>query len=99
MGSVSSIAISGISAAQLRLDAASHNIANWQTPNFHREEVTQRELPDGGVTASVDQSESTVPQLNTDVVEQMSAGYTFDANLRTLRTEQDMLGTLIDVTA
>jgi len=99
MGSASSIAISGLAAAQLRLDASSHNIANWQTPNFRREEVTQRELPEGGVTATIEQAESTVPKLNTDIVEQIQAGYTFDANLRTLRTEQDMLGTLIDLKA
>jgi len=34
-----------------------------------------------------------------DVVEQMEAGYAFDANLRVLRTADAMLGALLDVTA
>ncbi|MES2089953.1 MAG: flagellar basal body rod protein [Pseudomonadota bacterium] len=99
MNSVSSIALSGISAARQHLDAAAHNIANGQTQGFRRQEITQRELPDGGVTTSVEQAQSIGQGIDTDIVEQMSASYSFDANMHTIRTQQDMMGTLLNMTA
>ncbi len=98
MNSVSSIALSGMSAARQHLDTTSHNIANGLTPAFRRQEVHQRELPDGGVTTSIEQAQSIGQGIDTDIVEQMSATYSFDANLHTIRTQQDMMGTLLDMT-
>jgi len=94
-----SSALSGMGAARDRLDVASHNIANAQTEGFKRQIVTQRELPQGGVTTTIEQAQSVVQRLPTDMVEQMKAGYTFDVNARTLRTQQDMIGTLVNLRA
>ncbi|MDE2402042.1 MAG: flagellar basal body rod protein [Burkholderiales bacterium] len=99
VSAVSSIARSGMNAAQQHLDTAAHNIANEATDGFRRQSVTQRELPGGGVTTTVEQAQTIGHDLPTDIVQQMSSSYTFEANLRTIRTQQDMLGTLLDMKA
>jgi flagellar hook protein FlgE len=99
MNAVSSIALSGLSAARQHLDSSAHNIANGQTQGFRRELVVQRELPDGGVTTTTEQAQTSGNDLDTDLVQQMSATYTFEANLHTIRTQQDMMGTLLDMRA
>ncbi len=99
LSSITSIASSGLQAAQLRSGAAAHNIANLQTPQFQRQGITQQALGGGGVTASVQNTGQTGTRLEEDVVAQMSATYSFKANLQTLRTADQMLGTLLDVRA
>ena len=99
MNSVSSIALSGMSAARQHLDAAPHNIANGQTQGFKRQIVNQRELPDGGVTTSIEQAQTIGQGIDTDIVKQREASYSYNANLRTIRTQQDMMGTLLNMRA
>lgn len=99
LSSLSSIASSGLQAAQLRSGAAAHNTANLQTPQFQRQEVAQQAQPSGGTLASVQTAQGSGPRLEADVVEQMAATYSFKANLQTLRTADQMLGTLLDVRA
>lgn len=97
MTALTSIASSGLQASQLRLGVAAHNVANLQTPQFQRQGVTQQALSSGGVTANVSSTGQTGTRLEQDVVAQMSATYSFKANLQTLRTADHMLGTLLDV--
>ncbi|WP_027994708.1 flagellar basal body rod protein [Simplicispira psychrophila] len=99
MTALTAIASSGLQAAQVRSGAAAHNIANLQTPQFQRQSVAQEARNSGGVTASVGSTGPTGPRLEQDVVAQMSATYSFKANLQTLRTADQMLGTLLDVHA
>lgn len=99
MTALSSIASSGLQAAQLRLGTSAHNVANQQTTPFQRQSVAQQAQPGGGVSASVQTARSSGPNLEADMVEQMSATYSFKANLQTLRTADHMLGTLLDVRA
>lgn len=99
MNAVSSIARSGMTAAIQQLDSASHNIANTETPKFQRETVSQRELPNGGVATTIKRTESVGNDTAQDIVQQMSSTYSFKANLHTIRTEQDMMGTLLNLRA
>ena len=99
MTALNSIASSGLQAAQLRLGTSAHNIANQQTAPFQRQSVAQQAQPGGGTVASVQTARSNGPNLEADVVEQMSATYSFKANLQTLRTADQMLGTLLDTYA
>jgi flagellar hook-associated protein FlgK len=99
MNSLSSIAQSGLNAALLRLDAAGNNIANAQTPGYRRQFVQQEALPEGGVAVSVGQAPEATANLADDLVQQMIAAYSFKANLRTIQTQHEMLGSLLDVTA
>ena len=49
MNTLSSIAQSGMNSAVLHLDAAAHNIANAQTPDFRRQRVVDQTQVGGGV--------------------------------------------------
>lgn len=100
MGSISSIARSGLNAAQLRLEVSARNIANAVDPNARSLELVQQTQEGGGVSVSVRQLPAAQPAGNTlanDFVQQMVASYAFKANLLTIQTEQKMLGSIIDV--
>ena len=99
MNSISSIAMSGLNAAQFRLDAAANNIANAQTPGFRRQQTVAEALPEGGVTSSVRQADGAGENLADDIVQTMVAAYSFKANLRVLQTESGLLGSLLDTHA
>ena len=96
MSILSSIASSGLQAAQLRLGTSAHNVANTQTTPFQRQSVAQQAQPGGGVSASVQTARHSGANLEADMVEQMSATYAFKANLQTLRTADHLLGSLLD---
>ena len=108
MSSISSIASSGLQAAQLRLDASANNLANVTAPGYRRESVSQQAAPDNaGVRATVQRVQGTQRAqdaqaekgvaLEQEAVEQMSATYAFKANLQTLKTQDNMMGSLLDV--
>ena len=99
MNSLPSIALSGVNAAKLRLDAAGNNIANSQTPGYRRQRVLQAEQSDGGVMISMARSVEPDQNLAQDIVDQISASYMFKADLRVVQTQDEMLGALLDVKA
>ncbi|RCX09162.1 flagellar basal body protein [Extensimonas vulgaris] len=99
MNALSSTALSGLQAAQLRLDAAASNIANANTPGYRRVSALQQATPDGGVQAQLQRAPQAGAALEQDVVEQLSATYAFKANLRTLQAQQQTLGALLDTQA
>jgi flagellar hook protein FlgE len=96
MSTISSIALSGMNAAQMRLDASAHNIANQQTDNFRRQEVTQEAAADGGVKASVRQAAVPGEAVAEDLVQEMVAGYNFLANLKVIETDKKIKGALLN---
>lgn len=96
MASPSLMAQSGMRAAQLRLDASAHNIANLQTRDFHRQEVQQQTAGSGGVDASIRVAPAPGEALANDRVEQKMATYAFKANLKVIQTEKQMLAHLLD---
>jgi flagellar hook-associated protein FlgK len=67
--SVSSIALSGMQAAQAALNTAAHNVANVSTPAFRRQEVIQSTQQGGGVTLSPGRSANEGSALEADMVE------------------------------
>ena len=85
--SATAIGLSGMRAAQLKLDAHAHNVANVQTPEFRRQTVRETET-----SPSFD-------RLAEDLIGQRMGLYSFAANLRTVQTENRMLGTLLDARA
>lgn len=94
MSTISSIALSGMSAAQTQMNSAAHNIANLGTPGFVRQEVEQRAQPQGGVSASVRPASAPGESLVTDVVSQLQAKNAFIANLAVFKTQDKMAGAL-----
>jgi flagellar hook-associated protein FlgK len=94
-----STALSGLNAASLRLDTAAHNIANTLTPNFRRQTVVQQALPGGGVAASVERAAEPGGSLADDLIGQMSASYAYKANLKVVQTQDEIMGSLLDLKA
>ena len=96
MNSVSTIAASGMQAAQQRLQATGHNLANLQTAGFRRQTVETQTSPAGGVTTSVRTADQPGEDIATDLVGLMTAKHEFVANLQVFKTEDRMLGSLLD---
>jgi flagellar basal body rod protein FlgB len=107
IASASMIGLSGMRAAQLRLDTSAHNVANAQTPGFRRQTIEPTERPHlDGVDAQVSREPAAAAltsgdlgYLADDLVEQRVSLYSFAANLRTVQTEDQMLGALLDTKA
>ena len=100
MSSIASIALSGLNAASSQLATSAHNIANAQTPGFRRQLVQQTAQPEGGgVVVSIGRAADAGDALAEDVVTQMAATYAFKANVLSLKTQDRMLGSLLDLTA
>lgn len=97
MAPISSISYSGLQAAQQRLQASAHNVANMQTEGFHRQEVTQQARPQGGgVDAAVRRAEAPGASPEADVVDQLLAKNAFAANVAMFRAADRMAGALLD---
>jgi flagellar basal body rod protein FlgF len=99
MNSISSIALSGLQAAQLRVSSSGHNIANAMTPGFRRQVVAQQAVDGGGVATTIERSPQVGDALAEDLVTLKLGEHLFKANLQVLRTQDRMLGTLLDETA
>jgi len=99
MNAISSIALSGLHAAQTRMSSSAHNVANAVTPGFRRQVVAQQTVPNGGVATTVERAPTQGDALAEDLVALKLAQHLFTANLKVLRTQDQMLGTLLDETA
>src|SRR5262245_12980204 len=99
MNALTSIALSGLQAAQLRVGSAGHNVANALTPGFHRQLVQQQAVAGSGVATTIERSPVAGDALAEDLVALKLGEHLFKANLQVLRTQDRMLGTLLDTTA
>ncbi|PKO77809.1 MAG: flagellar basal body rod protein [Betaproteobacteria bacterium HGW-Betaproteobacteria-15] len=105
--SAAAIGLSGMRAAQQRLDTSAHNVANALTPGFQRQVVTLSAQPGlGGVDTQTGRASETFPaagddfgHLAEDMVAQRMSVYSFAANLRTVETQDRVLGALLDAKA
>ena len=97
--SSSSIALSGMRAAELGLSASAHNIANADTPGFRKQVLLKEEREDGGVDARPARLPTEGEALAEDLVLQKRAAYSFVSNLRVIQTHDRMVGALLDATA
>jgi len=99
MNSITSIALSGLQGAQLRVGSAGHNIANALTPGFRRQVVAQQAVEGGGVSTTVERAAQVGDALAEDLVALKLGEHLFKANLQVLRARDRMLGVLLDETA
>lgn len=97
MSSSSAIALSGMSAARVSLQASAHNIANLNTEGFRRQQVAQSAVPAVGVSASQSQAAQPGNAPATDMVRLLQAKNSFLVNLAVFRTGDRMMGALLDV--
>ena len=99
MNALTSIAQSGLQAAQTRLGASANNVANGQTEGFKRQTVQATAQPQGGVVVTLSRAATEGSDLTQDVVDQLSAKQSFAANLAVLKTAGQMMGSLLDTRA
>lgn len=100
MRSMSSIAASGMQAAQTRLNASASNIANAGTNGFRRHEVMQAAQPDGGISTPDDRmAHAQGSALEVELTAQLQAKNAFLANLTVFKTSDQMAGVLLDTKA
>lgn len=101
------LALSGIRAEMMRLQATAHNVANVETPGFapFRIELAEQTGSDGqgagvavaAVTRPEPPAAPTAPSavdLPTQMVEMITAQRGVEANVRTIRAEDDALQSL-----
>ena len=95
-----SIALSGLHAADLRMDASAHNVANLMTDGVRPLRVVQEERPTGGTSARIVQAASPRPvEYINEAVDQLRAGNQYTASARVLAVEVDLRGRLTDLLA
>ena len=96
MSSITSIALSGMNAAQTALEVSAGNVANANTPGYQRREAVNTPQPDGGVSATVRIAAQEGPSLEADAVSQLQAKNAFLANLAVFKTGSRLAGALLD---
>lgn len=105
--------MSALNAFTAKVDAAAGNIANSQTPGYKAAKVTLKGDAGSGVVAEVSRDESqgplavigpggdTVELSNVDLAGEMvgmiEAQRGFEANVKVIKTADEMLGTLLDI--
>jgi flagellar hook-associated protein FlgK len=102
MSNVTSIAASGMRAADVAMRASAHNLANLQTEGFRRERVVNTAQADGGVSAATARSRTEGASLEADLVAQLQAKNALLANLAVFRAgagASGATGSLLDVFA
>lgn len=101
MNVTSSTALTGMSAAQSKLNASAHNIANLSTQGFTRQEVVQSTAVSGsGTQTSLRSSPAGVGNnLEADLIQQLQSALTYQANVSVLKTNNQVMGTLINIKA
>ncbi len=97
--------LSGIKNAFYRQDVAANNVANINTKNYKQIDVINESVRGGGVRgrARVSQAPATRNgnnvNLTEQVVNQLNNVNQERANINTLRAENQMIGSLIDIRA
>ena len=99
MNPAMSAAVSGMLTQQTRLDVHAHNIANVNTPDFKASRLTQSEASGLGGTQVASIEESSDVDLATEMVGLMTAQRGFEANIPVIRTQDKMIGSLLDILA
>lgn len=96
-----SASVSGIQASTLRADVGAHDVANINTPGFSQTRPVQSALTNGTQVAALQKiapasPEYSATELAEEAVEQMENLATLKANSQTLRTQDEMLGHVVD---
>jgi flagellar basal body rod protein FlgC len=91
--------ISAIHVANIRMAVAAHNVANVNTENARAQRVRITEQPHlGGIRAEAERTDRR-PSLIDELVEDISAKNYMKVNVRTLKVQDEMMGSIIDILA
>tara|TARA_Y100000588_G_scaffold311269_1_gene337210 strand:+ start:108 stop:410 length:303 start_codon:yes stop_codon:yes gene_type:complete len=91
---------SGLQANQQSLHASAHNTANLTTKEATKVRVQASELPQGGVQTrgKIAGGAAQIEPVE-EAVEQITAAQHFKARARSVQTQDEMLGVLLDIRA
>jgi len=98
-----SISNSGLNASQIRMGSVGHDLANVNTKGFRQGNVNQVEIKEGGTqVTSIQKTKNDNPlnHSNTDIAhefgEMITSSSSYKANLQAIKTNDEMLGDLLD---
>ena len=97
--------ISGIKNSFLRQDVAANNVANINTKNYQAKGVINKEAKNGGVEGIVTRTNAPSNNKNnnvdlvTETVAQLNNINQEKANVNVLKTQNEMIGSIIDLKA
>jgi flagellar hook protein FlgE len=105
-----SIAQSGMSTEMKRLSVSANDVANINTRNYESGRLNQSTLEAGGVqsngvTRQTDETPSPPDpkpsnvDLSEEMANQITARTGFSMNVKSLKTENEMMGSLLDIMA
>ena len=96
-----------------KVQATAHNVANLNTEGFKKSRVILHEARPGGVAASLQRidtpgaplpslensamSESSNVDLGEEMVNLLTSKHAFQANLKTIKAEEERIGFLLDI--
>ena len=98
VGSVTSIAVSGLQANQQRVQVAANNIANQDTPGFSADQVVQTSQENGGVRTNVVKT-TEPPDTAQQLVDTKTAATDFEANIAVIKAQRNLDKHLFDIQA
>jgi flagellar hook protein FlgE len=100
------IGVSALQANLRALDSASHNIANANTTGFQPQQASFQEQKNGGVIVNISQAsridsggDASGTDLATEIVNTIEYKAGFDLSAKLVKTSNELLGTLIDISA
>jgi len=101
-----SAAVSGVGVASQGVALAANNVANVNSDGYRAKRLQREELPQGGVReAGVQETgESAVPggsnvDLAAEAIALKTDSVTYQASLKVVKAQEDMIGTALDMKA
>jgi len=99
-----SASVSGVRAHATRVEVSGHDVANVNTPNFAQSRPVQTAQRNGTEISALQKVPSQSPEysatdLAEEAVEQIEGSAGYAANLQTIKTQDAMLGDLLDLFA
>lgn len=101
-----SVALSGLQTASTGMAVVANNVANANSQDYRAKRMEQQEAPGGGTqpTALQESQEPTAPgSSNVDYATEMTGAMqqsaSYQANLKVVQTEAQMLGQVMDMKA
>ena len=96
-------AVSGMQVSALRMDVSANNIANVNTPGFEQSDLVQVSGSASAVSGTIRRIPNPDPTTSgTDLAKEMGGEMTtaktgYSANLKVIKTQDEMLGSLLDI--
>ncbi len=98
-GNIFGISVSALSAYITRLNVTANNVANMNTEGFKPSVATINAVSDGGVSPTIRQLEIPEVDMAKEMVDLITTEFGFKANLNAVRTEDEIINSILDIKA